>query len=313
MENTLLKKIFPFFNVTTKFEFERRIFFDVNLIALTAVVLISIYDFNIGDIKAVILASLIAMPIYIGCLIFTIYVKSLRKVIILQMVVAFTMVTFSFFNLNGFNGPFALDLMNLFMITAIITRRKIRPGYLILVCLYALALIFVELFHMEWIQNVRPNDPPFIDILFLVMRIIMTLNMAVNIKSEFERDQILLSRTLNEVQRKNNQMTNLYEEVRAQKDSLEELNSKLERLVSIRTEQIVKKNQQLLDYAFYNSHKVRGPLARVLGLVYLLRLQPMMDEKSKELVDRLGNSTFELDEMIKEISKVLEEKKELKS
>ncbi|MBY0427183.1 MAG: hypothetical protein K2Q22_16230, partial [Cytophagales bacterium] len=154
--------MFPFFTFSTKFEFERRIFFDVNLIALFSVVIISFYDLYKSDYKAVVFASLIAMPVYVGCLIFTYLVKELRKVIILQMVVAFTMVTFSFFNLDGFNGPFALDLMNLFMITAIITRRKIRPIYLILICGYAFGLIYIELFHSNLIQNIRPHDPPII-------------------------------------------------------------------------------------------------------------------------------------------------------
>ena len=310
MENSLLYRLFSFLNLPKKFELERNIFLGVNSIALISVILISIYDLINKDYQAVLFAVCLAFPVYATCIAVTIWNSNLKKVIIIQMFVAFAMVTFSFFSLNGFNGPFALDLMNLFMITAIIARRKIRPIYLVFVCGFALGLIYIELFQTHWIHNIRPNDPPIIQILFLLMRIIMTINMAVTIKSEFEKEQVLLSRSLNEVQRKNNQMTNLYEEVRAQKDSLEELNSQLERLVNIRTEQIVKKNQQLLDYAFYNSHKVRGPLARVIGLVYLLRLQPNMDDKSAELVERLGNSTYELDEMIKQISKLLEEKKE---
>jgi len=313
LENSLLNKYFPYFNLPKRFELERSIFFGLNLITLVAVFLIALFDFCTKSYTYLFMSLFVAIPLYVLCMAITIWHENTQFVINFQMVVAFGMVTFSYFSLGGFSGPFAMDLLNLFLVTATITRRKVRPIYLLLIGGYALGLIYIEIVHPTLIFNIRPNDPSLVQIMFLILRIIMSLSIAVNIMSEFELEQILLSKSLNEVQRKNHQMTNLYEEVRAQKDSLEELNGQLEKLVTIRTEQIINKNQQLLDYAFYNSHKVRGPLARVMGLVYLLRLQPQIDEKSAELVDRLANSTHELDDMIKQISRVLDEKKELVS
>jgi hypothetical protein len=56
------------------------------------------------------------------------------------------------------------------------------------------------------------------------------------------------------------------------------------------TKQLILQNKALKKYAFLNAHKIRGPLARVLGLVDLIHLQglksqetALLDESAKEL------------------------------
>ncbi len=67
-------------------------------------------------------------------------------------------------------------------------------------------------------------------------------------------------------------------------------------------------NRQITDYAFSNAHKVRGPLSRILGLIYLMKREPEIIS-TENLMDKLEISAIELDTVVRDISKILAEKK----
>jgi signal transduction histidine kinase len=62
-----------------------------------------------------------------------------------------------------------------------------------------------------------------------------------------------------------------------------------------------------LQHAFINAHKVRSPLARILGLVNLIRHEIKLNGNGKELLDHLNQSATELDNVLKEVRNNLEE------
>lgn len=63
-------------------------------------------------------------------------------------------------------------------------------------------------------------------------------------------------------------------------------------------EALEKRNQQLADYAFLNAHKVRGPLARILGLADVLLLADSRTEE-EEYLQLMVASARELDTVIR--------------
>lgn len=68
---------------------------------------------------------------------------------------------------------------------------------------------------------------------------------------------------------------------------------------------LLEKNRKLSEIAFFNSHKLRAPLARILGLVSTI--DPEEESLSPELTDiikKLHDSTKELDLMVKEMGKL---------
>ncbi len=78
--------------------------------------------------------------------------------------------------------------------------------------------------------------------------------------------------------------------------------------ISIQIE-LRKRNQKLVNFAFSNAHHVRGPVARMLGL---LRLVQIDTEASREwYVNTISNEVRELDKITKSISRELEEIEEL--
>jgi len=97
-----------------------------------------------------------------------------------------------------------------------------------------------------------------------------------------------------------------------QRSKAEEANGNIERLRQHIDEQVVErtlKTQQhsmkIVDYTRLNSHKLREPLARVLGLVMLLEREAMPD-KLCDLLLKLKLSATELDDIVKEFIATLE-------
>jgi len=117
-------------------------------------------------------------------------------------------------------------------------------------------------------------------------------------------EQIVEDRTI-ELTSANNELLSLNEELKASNDGVKELNENLEKIVKDRTDKIREQLSQLMKYAHMNSHEVRAPLARMLGLMQLIKRENSVDTM-KELLDKLYDSSTELDNVIKEMNRLLE-------
>ncbi|WP_175402747.1 tetratricopeptide repeat protein [Mangrovivirga cuniculi] len=88
------------------------------------------------------------------------------------------------------------------------------------------------------------------------------------------------------------------------------MNINLEKEVLMRTEKVKSQNKTILKYSFMNAHKIRGPLARVIGLVNL------MNDKNENkdydiIIPMLVKEVKDLEIVVKSIRNLLE-KEELK-
>jgi hypothetical protein len=54
-----------------------------------------------------------------------------------------------------------------------------------------------------------------------------------------------------------------------------------------------------------NSHLLRGPLCRILGIIYLVE-NNLIEDSSVDFIEHLKESASELDEMVKKITRNLE-------
>lgn len=93
-------------------------------------------------------------------------------------------------------------------------------------------------------------------------------------------------------------------EMERQKEEIQALNENLESLVRLRTSELEDRNNRIREYAFSNSHLVRGPLARILGLAYLAQHNP---ECVPDFPAMVHDHAHDLDAVIKEMTKILEE------
>jgi tetratricopeptide (TPR) repeat protein len=81
------------------------------------------------------------------------------------------------------------------------------------------------------------------------------------------------------------------------------MNNNLETIVNRRTQELKLRNQQLKEYLSSNSHIVRAPLARILGLVDLY--EPGDSENLDFINESLHISAKELDDALRQINKQL--------
>jgi signal transduction histidine kinase len=97
-----------------------------------------------------------------------------------------------------------------------------------------------------------------------------------------------------------------------QREELIEIKGSLEMKVSERTNDLLKvnerlltKNQQLEQYTYITSHNLRAPIAQIKGLVHLLPKSENLDPLTMETLNRLNNSTANLDKVFSDLSKII--------
>jgi signal transduction histidine kinase len=95
------------------------------------------------------------------------------------------------------------------------------------------------------------------------------------------------------------------EEIQAQAEEIKGINDNLELLVKARTEELEKKNSALEEYAFINAHKLRGPVASILGLIHLMN-KIDMDDDARNVLRHLQDSTEKLDAIVNSITRAIE-------
>ncbi len=119
-----------------------------------------------------------------------------------------------------------------------------------------------------------------------------------NLESIVERRTAELEKANSELRRINELLTSNNEEIKM-------LNENLDELVKERSKKVQQQLRQLKNYANMNSHQVRAPLARILGLLGLLKMEK--DEEYKILhMSKLFDSSQELDDVIKKMNRLLE-------
>lgn len=93
-------------------------------------------------------------------------------------------------------------------------------------------------------------------------------------------------------------------EIQKQKEEIREMYERLEELVKKRTFQLEERNSIIQKYSFSNSHLVRAPLARILGLTNLARIEK---KASLELIEMIQMNAKELDEVVRQMNRILDE------
>jgi signal transduction histidine kinase len=87
-------------------------------------------------------------------------------------------------------------------------------------------------------------------------------------------------------------------------EELQLLNKNLEARIAERTSQLTIQNQRLAEYTFINAHKLRAPVASILGLINLVHQVAPADREA--ILAHLKTCGDQLDAIIREVSRNLE-------
>lgn len=124
------------------------------------------------------------------------------------------------------------------------------------------------------------------------------------LKSNFDRVQQNLINSNNQLNEKAKEIEHQNEELLQIQESLSALNTDLENIVNERTAKIQIQNEILIKYSYTNAHHLRGPVARLLGLSMVYKLE--QDPNPDYFMDKMVEQANEIDEVIKQINIDLE-------
>lgn len=108
-----------------------------------------------------------------------------------------------------------------------------------------------------------------------------------------------------EIKEKNEKLETSEEQLRVSSEKIRRVNENLNQLVEQRTSTLREQNKKLLEHVFINAHKVRGPLARILGMVNLIGQEMNLTSKGIEMLN-LNLSAHQLDDILREVRTNLE-------
>jgi signal transduction histidine kinase len=230
--------------------------------------------------------------------------KKLYRPIILPLII------FNFFlmllSLSLSYGLYSYSMVNvylLFFITTLIFPNSKRFYLLGLYSLCILSMAYIQATHPEWFKPYIPEKlyPTNLLITFATDNFLY-ISIGLIISQEYIREQKLIARRERILAKQNEDIIAQNQEIESYNEGISYLNQKLEMLVKERTEQLELQNQQLLHYAFYNAHKVRAPLARILGLIHLLDMEHQPSEEiTKFYLQSIHENVKELNKVVKNI------------
>ncbi len=117
--------------------------------------------------------------------------------------------------------------------------------------------------------------------------------------------EILINTRTKDLATANNKLMLLNDELVSSSEEINSMNQNLDGLVKERSKKIKDQLNQLIRYAHMNSHEVRAPLARVLGLLEIIKLEKTVSADSR-IVEDLCVSGKELDEVVMSMNRLLE-------
>jgi len=118
------------------------------------------------------------------------------------------------------------------------------------------------------------------------------------LNQELRKSKLELSITIEELRVTNEELSLANEEIKAHSENLDEL-------VKQRSRKIEEQLNIFHEYAYLNSHEVRAPLARILGLVNLMEYDND-GAPAISLINKLKEAAKELDHVVGNMNRLLE-------
>ncbi len=73
--------------------------------------------------------------------------------------------------------------------------------------------------------------------------------------------------------------------------------------------ELIKHNGQLEQFGYIASHNLRSPVARIMGLTSLIKMEQSLPKGAEDIINRLYESAHDLDEIISDLNTILEIRK----
>jgi signal transduction histidine kinase len=165
-------------------------------------------------------------------------------------------------------------------------------------------LVINAIFYLQFINpslrfSEKVNDVVTVAITYSILYFILTYATAM-LKFRYDRIHQYLHEANKQMAEKATEIEAQNEELTQMQDNLNEMNRDLEQKVIERTEKLNQKNQKLIQYSYTNAHHLRGPVARLLGLVAIRKLDPNPDNDF--FFEKVEQQAHEVDAVVRQIN-----------
>ncbi len=263
------------------------------------------HDIIFGSKQIVFLGDLITLCILIG---FIFIYRTLDLNSTLWLLIPFLIIAVSifWFLVGGIRGPSTFNFIALMVCITILTNGMMFYIFVGIIAAIQITLMFSNFWYPELFDFPLPkstlNAIPYHFFFSSWITVAIIFFLKKSYYGEREKTQAI-NRELDE---KNKEIYCQNEELHQQQETINKINLSLEEKVKERTHELESKSKQIQEFTYLNAHKLRGPLARSEGLVYLLLNESNLDDEQKLWVKSLQFSLEELDQVIYIMNKALD-------
>lgn len=182
----------------------------------------------------------------------------------------------------------------------------------IMTCSVIISIFVVQFLNPELRFTPKLGDVATVSVTYAVLYFILTFATA-SLKGHYDKLHNNLEIANLELHQKANEIEAQNEELIQIQDNLSELNKDLENKIHDRTEKLRQKteklteyNEKITNYSYTNAHHLRGPVARLLGLVAISKLDTGLDVEF--YLKTIEDQANEIDAVVKKINTELETK-----
>jgi len=291
---------------------DRKILNRILIVSIGIILIYFAYDVFLGSLQTPYFVNFVILFIYLAALAWLNYGRNTG--IKIKIILSFLALSVfgGFFSLGGLLGIAALDFCNFFIFIVTIFKKRDRLVFLSIYTVAFLSMVLIQVVRPDWIFDQRSSDPAWFNMVEIISRCLAAINVGYAVKQEYELESEKVLHMNIELKNIQEELLTQNEQILQQKEEILMINERLEEIVKERTAKIVHLNERIIAYAFFNAHKVRGPLVRILGLINVLKIQPIDTNLDKQILSdylaKIESSSVELDNVIKEINQELNQK-----
>jgi signal transduction histidine kinase len=252
---------------------------------------IAVSDYSLLTLGSVILIILSASGIYL-IRAFDIFSKVYFPLLLIIHAIHVAI----FFYINGFSSTLGVDFINIGFVIVFAgvgwERRVLATIFMVSLSGLLLYQAFGPAITDYYNDNIAMDT---------VIHIGVSLYLAYAIKKEYTAFQYAVENINKELIISNKELQSANEEIAI-------LNEQLEEEVQRKSSEAHEHRLRLIHYASKNAHEVRAPLARIMGVMEILRMETPKDPAElRYLIHLIDSNTKEMNSILTEISRVLYE------
>lgn len=291
---------------------EERLFTTVLFVSFLSILLFTLNAiFIIGDPPIIITNSIITF--IIGGMLFAVRYKAMYRQIImpygLTVIIGLNLV---WFISGGYDSPNGYILLGILIVVIIVSQHKYAKILTIASVINVIILFCIEYYNPEIvIEYPKKTDIISQGIIFIFIIVIVNYIIA-QLKKSYDDEREKVSEINKDLTQKNIEIESKSEIINSQNKELKSYSDELEKKVEKRTHQLSilnknlkKQNQTLEQFTFITAHNLRSPIAQIRGLINLMPEELLNNKIAKETYSRLQDSATKLDEVVSDITMIL--------